>query len=204
MLHHDALSLISLFSTYHPPHSPPNKVTEVLWGLINVLPTLAASLVMFFSPAFTDHDATPMTVWLIAVIVVFAVIFAINSSIHSYLVIRYASSSKIAVSVGFYYMSNAVGRLFGTLGSGILYTYVGGSEGQYSGSDGTKGLAACFAAGTASSLLAALITLKIDDDEAGLRCGKWICVGEKKEEEDEHYEEELGAIVPDGEDKAKL
>ena len=71
---------------------------------------------------------------------------------------------KVAVSVGFYYMSNALGRLLGTLGSGILYTYVGDDQGELAGTDSVKGLAACFFAGTVSSLLAAFITMWIDDD----------------------------------------
>jgi len=68
-------------------------------------------------------------------------------------------------------MSNACGRLMGTIGSGILFTYVGDDYGDDVGHDGTAGLAACFLAGTVSSLLAALITIKINDDERGLKCG---------------------------------
>jgi len=135
--------------------------------------------VLWKSSAFVEHDVGGMTAWLIGIVVSFAVIFAINSSIHSYLVVKYASNDKVAVSVGFYYMSNAVGRLFGTLGSGILYTYSGGNEGQFSGSNGTIGLAVCFAAGTVSSLLAALITVKIDDDQSGFSCGKLVCIKPK-------------------------
>lgn len=127
-----------------------------------------------------------MIAWLIAMIVLFAIIFAINSSIHSYLVVKYAKEDKVAVSVGFYYMSNAVGRLVGTLGSGILYTYVGGNKGKYAGTDSTSGLAACFLAGTLSSLLAAVITLWIDDQGKGLKCGRCITlVANKSSEEDD-------------------
>jgi len=68
-------------------------------------------------------------------------------------------------------MSNAFGRLFGTLGSGILYTFVGDDYGDVAGSDAIAGLAACFLAGTLSSLMAALITFKIDDNKGGLKCG---------------------------------
>lgn len=161
--------------------SPPNKITEVLWGIINIFPTLVGAFVLFFSDAFVEHEKSAMTIWLICIIVVFAIVFAINSSIHSYLVVRYASESKIAVSVGFYYMSNAVGRLFGTLGSGILYTYIGENEGVWSGTNGTVGMASCFIAGTISSLLAATITIKIEDDEAGLNCGRFICVAKKSD-----------------------
>ena len=86
-----------------------------------------------------------------------------------------------------------MGRLMGTLGSGFLYSYVGENMGSHAGNDATAGLAACMFAGTASSLLAAAITLKIDDDEAGLRCGSLICVqgsGIASEEEEEEEEEE--------------
>lgn len=85
----------------------------------------------------------------------------------------------MAASVGFYYMSNAVGRLFGTLGSGLIYTYAGDDAGPLAGSDGLRGLAACFVAGTISSVLAAGITLRIQDQQAGLRCGPIVCVRSK-------------------------
>lgn len=117
-----------------------------------------------------------MTVWFIVVIVTFAIIFAVNSSIHSYLVVKYAKSDKVAVSVGFYYMSNAVGRLLGTIGSGVLYTYVGENYGEYAGTNGTAGLAACFLAGTLSSVLAAIITMFIDDHDDGIKCGCFTLV----------------------------
>ena len=142
-----------------------------------------------------------MTGWISASLVTFAVIFAVNSSIHSYLVVKYAEADKVAVSVGFYYMSNAMGRLMGTIGSGLLYTYVGGGGGGYGdddyesmgdyaagggdywgGQDGTAGLAACFLAGTLSSLAAAAITAFVDDDESGLRCGPCVCVDPKEVE----------------------
>ena len=125
---------------------------------------------------FQNDDTTPMTVWLVIVIVAFAVIFAINSSIHSFLVVKYASKDKIAVSVGLYYMSNALGRLFGTLGSGFLYTYIGDSYGIGAGSDGVAGMAACFLAGTVCSLLAAMITFKINDQDSGLKCGSCLTI----------------------------
>lgn len=51
----------------------------------------------------------------------FGVAFAVNSSIHSYLVLAYAGSEKAAEDVGFYYAANALGRFIGTLLSGLLY-----------------------------------------------------------------------------------
>jgi predicted MFS family arabinose efflux permease len=56
---------------------------------------------------------------------VFGFAFAVNSSIHSYLVLAYAGSEKAAEDVGFYYAANAVGRFVGTLLSGLLYQWGG-------------------------------------------------------------------------------
>jgi predicted MFS family arabinose efflux permease len=55
----------------------------------------------------------------------FGVAFAVNSSVHSYLVLAYAGSEKAAEDVGFYYAANAAGRFAGTLLSGLLYAWVG-------------------------------------------------------------------------------
>jgi hypothetical protein len=170
--------------------TPPNKLTEVFWGLINTLPTLVMAVVAMWSPAFVDGDQQAMTGWLVSAIISFAIIFAVNSSIHSYLVVKYAKMDKVAVSVGFYYMSNAVGRLMGTLGSGILYTYVGEAQNSLSGPDAVKGFAACFFAGTVCSLIAAFVTLFIDDDKAGLRCGSCLTIVAQQADEDEHEESE--------------
>jgi predicted MFS family arabinose efflux permease len=52
---------------------------------------------------------------------VFGVIFAIDSAVHSYLILAYSEGDKVALNVGFYYMSNAGGRLAGTLLSGLLF-----------------------------------------------------------------------------------
>ena len=56
---------------------------------------------------------------------VFGVVFAVNSSVHSYLVLAYSEGDDVALNVGFYYMANAGGRLVGTLLSGILYQSAG-------------------------------------------------------------------------------
>eukprot|EP00980_Cylindrotheca_fusiformis_P015676 scaffold4518_cov149-Cylindrotheca_fusiformis.AAC.11 len=169
--------------------TPPNKLTEILWGLVNCLPTLVMWIVMSWSPTFDEYDTTGMTIWLVVAIVSFAIIFAINSSIHSFLVVNYASKDKVAVSVGFYYMSNALGRLFGTLGSGVLYTYVGEDFGASVGHDAIAGLAACFLAGTISSLVAAVVTIRIDDNQSGLKCGSCITIVPKKAMPDNDLED---------------
>jgi MFS family permease len=55
----------------------------------------------------------------------FGVAFAVNSSVHSYLILAYAGSEKAAEDVGFYYAANALGRFCGTLLSGLLYLWGG-------------------------------------------------------------------------------
>jgi MFS family permease len=58
----------------------------------------------------------------------FGFVFALNSSVHSFLILDYADGEKAAVNVGFYYMANAMGRLLGTLFSGLLYQWGGVSS----------------------------------------------------------------------------
>jgi MFS family permease len=62
---------------------------------------------------------------LIIGLLVFGGVFAINSSLHSYLIVSYASSEGVSLDVGFYYMANAMGRLIGTLLSGWVYQAYG-------------------------------------------------------------------------------
>jgi len=58
-------------------------------------------------------------------LVLFGIVFALNSSVHSYLVLAYSEADRASLSVGFYYMANACGRLLGTLLSGLLYQQAG-------------------------------------------------------------------------------
>lgn len=62
---------------------------------------------------------------LVTGLTLFGGVFAINSSVHSYLILAYAGSEKAAEDVGFYYAANAAGRFTGTLLSGILYQWGG-------------------------------------------------------------------------------
>lgn len=63
--------------------------------------------------------------WLVVGLLAFGVLFAINSSWHSYLIVHYARADGVSMDVGFYYMANAMGRLMGTLLSGWLYMAYG-------------------------------------------------------------------------------
>ena len=62
---------------------------------------------------------------LIIGLMVFGVLFAINSSLHSYLIVSYASEDGVSLDVGFYYMANALGRLLGTVLSGWVFQLAG-------------------------------------------------------------------------------
>ncbi|GKW49960.1 MFS transporter [Halomonas sp. NCCP-2165] len=63
--------------------------------------------------------------WLVLGLLAFGVLFAVNSSWHSYLIVHYARADGVSMDVGFYYMANAMGRLIGTLLSGWLYMQYG-------------------------------------------------------------------------------
>ena len=85
-----------------------------LWSaLLAVVPVVLAALVAL--------QVQHLEWVVVAGLSVFGFAFAINSSVHSYLVLAYAGSEKAAEDVGFYYAANALGRFFGTLMSGLLY-----------------------------------------------------------------------------------
>lgn len=62
-----------------------------------------------------------LTATLIVGLLIFGVVFAVNSSVHSYLILAFGEAGRITRDLGFYYMSNAAGRLLGTLLSGLSY-----------------------------------------------------------------------------------
>jgi predicted MFS family arabinose efflux permease len=89
-----------------------------LWSaLLAVVPVLLAVAVAMEAPALE---------WVVVGgLGLFGFAFAVNSSVHSYLVLAYAGSEKAAEDVGFYYAANALGRFSGTLLSGLLYQWGG-------------------------------------------------------------------------------
>ena len=62
-----------------------------------------------------------LTISLVTGLLIFGVVFAVNSSLHSYLILSFTKAERVTMDVGFYYMANAAGRLAGTLLSGITY-----------------------------------------------------------------------------------
>ena len=66
-------------------------------------------------------EAPGLTFVVVAGLLLFGFVFAVNSSVHSYLILAFTSAERVTMDVGFYYMSNAAGRLIGTLLSGLSY-----------------------------------------------------------------------------------
>lgn len=93
-----------------------------------------------------DSDLSVQTV-LIGGLLLFGALFAINSSLHSFLIVSYAKEDGVSLDVGFYYMSNALGRLIGTLLSGWVFQ--------------AYGLQACLWVSSGFVLLAALISVSL-------------------------------------------
>jgi len=88
-----------------------------LWGFILAAVSAAIALALEFS--FYP------TIAVLGGLALFALVFAVNSAVHSYLILAYTDSDKVALNVGFYYMANACGRLVGTLLSGVMYLAAG-------------------------------------------------------------------------------
>jgi MFS family permease len=89
-----------------------------LWvGLL----TLIAAALTGAAIAGAGTPSTWLTATLVAGLLVFGGVFAVNSSLHSYLILAFSQAERVTMDVGFYYMSNAAGRLIGTLLSGLSY-----------------------------------------------------------------------------------
>ncbi len=117
----------------------PDGRTALAWGLaLAVVPVgMAAGLQLRFDPAAV----------VVTGLALFALIFAMNSAVHSFLVVSYADADGVSLDVGFYYMANAAGRLLGTVCSGWMYQ--------------SHGLVACLSLSAFFILLVALISHKL-------------------------------------------
>lgn len=85
---------------------------------------IALAVTMAAIPITIQAGLSP-AIALIGGLALFGVVFALNSSLHSYLIVAYADREGVSLDVGFYYMANAGGRLIGTVLSGALYTFYG-------------------------------------------------------------------------------
>ena len=111
--------------------------TASLWiGLLSLIPATLA-LAPWFDP--------PGLVAIIVVgLLVFGFVFALNSAVHSYLILAFTSDKRVTLDIDFYYMANASGRLLGTVMSGASYQI--------------GGLPACLASAAAPAIAAWLAT----------------------------------------------
>ncbi|MBM5794009.1 MAG: organoarsenical effux MFS transporter ArsJ [Cyanobacteria bacterium K_DeepCast_0m_m1_088] len=100
--------------------APPGVSAVEFWSaVLTAIPALIA-IALWREVA---HPGVAVVVGLVA----FGVVFAMNSSIHSYMVLAYTDADSVSLNVGFYYMANAAGRLLGTVLSGALFL-VGGLQ----------------------------------------------------------------------------
>lgn len=115
----------------------PDGRAAFAWAAALVLAPLLMALAL--------DSSLPLVPVVIGGLAVFGVLFAVNSSLHSYLIVSYAKEDGVSLDVGFYYMSNAMGRLLGTLLSGAVFQ--------------AFGLGACLWVSALFVALAALISL---------------------------------------------
>ncbi len=85
-------------------------------GILAAVPAILAVAVLL-----AGQPALWLTVTLVIGLMIFGALFAINSSLHSYLILAFSKDERVTMDVGFYYMANAGGRLMGTVLSGVTY-----------------------------------------------------------------------------------
>jgi predicted MFS family arabinose efflux permease len=127
----------------HHGHGPTGNTARLWAYFLALFPACIALAMMLGWPA-----ATVLVVGLIA----FGVVFAVNSAVHSYLILAYSHHDKVAMNVGFYYMANAGGRLTGTVLSGWLYQH--------------HGLEGCLWGSAIFVLMAAFLSMKLPNSTA--------------------------------------
>jgi hypothetical protein len=120
--------------------APPGVAAVQFWSaLLTAIPALIAI-------ALWRQVGQP-GVAVVAGLAVFGVVFAMNSSIHSYMILAYSDAEAVSLNVGFYYMANAAGRLVGTLLSGGMFML--------------GGMQACLWTSTALVAAAALVSSRL-------------------------------------------
>ena len=101
-----------------------------------------------------DRDIDPL-ITVVGGLLLFGGVFAINSALHSYLVLAYTDADEVSMNVGFYYMANAAGRLLGTVLSGVIYQ--------------SAGLAGCLWAAAVMVSIALLLSLPLPEVNSHIR-----------------------------------
>ncbi|MCG7874287.1 MAG: organoarsenical effux MFS transporter ArsJ [Candidatus Thiodiazotropha lotti] len=119
----------------------PGGGTARLWAFLLAL--LPAAIAMALNQGWPAEQV------LVVGLVLFGIVFAINSAVHSYLILAYSDHEKVSMNVGFYYMANAGGRLIGTVLSGLIYQ--------------TYGLQGCLWWSALFVILAALLSFRLPE-----------------------------------------
>jgi predicted MFS family arabinose efflux permease len=128
----------------------PGGGTARLWAFILAAFPAAMALTL-------QYGLDPALV-IVSGLVLFGVVFAINSAVHSYLILAYSDFDKVSMNVGFYYMANAGGRLAGTVLSGLVYQ--------------TQGLTGCLWWSAGFVLAAAVLSFKLPAVEPPAKAGR--------------------------------
>ncbi|MFC3149407.1 organoarsenical effux MFS transporter ArsJ [Litoribrevibacter euphylliae] len=128
-------------------NSHPDGQTAFVWACPLMLTPALIALALTFNVSI--HLS------LLGGLLIFGGLFAINSSLHSYLIVSYASDDGVSLDVGFYYMANAMGRLIGTVLSGWVYQ--------------SYGLIACLWISTAFIALTALLSIALPRHKSGYK-----------------------------------
>ncbi|WP_306132849.1 organoarsenical effux MFS transporter ArsJ [Roseivivax marinus] len=97
---------------------PESELVTAARGWVAALVAIPALLAVV---VWVRGESVETTTGLIVGLLIFGAIFAVNSSLHSYLILAFTSGARVTMDVGFYYMANAAGRLLGTLLSGLTY-----------------------------------------------------------------------------------
>ncbi|MEM1169898.1 MAG: organoarsenical effux MFS transporter ArsJ [Cyanobacteria bacterium P01_H01_bin.35] len=134
-----APTLIKKFGSGEPPQS---KTIQFWTFTLTAVPCAIALALQLGLPA---------NLVIVGGLMLFGVVFAFNSAVHSYLVLAFTDNDKVALNVGFYYMANSGGRLAGTVLSGLVYQIFG--------------LVGCLWVSMLFVLAAALVSLKLPDPQ---------------------------------------
>ncbi|HEY9198175.1 MAG TPA: organoarsenical effux MFS transporter ArsJ [Gammaproteobacteria bacterium] len=117
----------------------PDGATVQFWAFVLMLFPAAIALAL--------QQGVDPALAIVTGLIAFGVVFAVNSAVHSYLVVAWSDRDKVSMNVGFYYMANAGGRLTGTVLSGWVYQ--------------TQGLTGCLWWSSGFVLLSALLAMKL-------------------------------------------
>jgi hypothetical protein len=138
-------ALVRRRSTAAAPPEPDGHTAFLLAAVLTLVP---AAIAVALGAGIAPAAAVP------AGLILFGLVFALNSSVHSFLILACTDRDRVAMNVGFYYMANACGRLAGTILSGALYQH-GLTHGRL------NGLSCCLWASAGFLAITALLSLAL-------------------------------------------